>query len=303
MKKLIALMLAVVMVGCGNASSGVTGKVNVYTRDASSGTREAFEKIVEIEGQLTSSAIEVTSNGDMATKVGMDKNGIGYVSLSTDFQGSGIVPLQFEGVEATEENVLNGSYQMQRPFVFATRASQDFTSEAEEKLVAAFVDFLYESKEGRQIVKKAGGIVDVEGGTPWAELAKKHEIVNQDNSSITITTAGSTSVEKTVKAALEAFQPMAGNFQFTMNHTGSSDGWKRVLGSEKDGANKASIGFASRSFKTNEEPVDNALATGTYCVDAVVSVVNKEQTAFSSLTKQQLQEIFNGSKTQWEDVK
>ncbi len=303
MKKLLALALFIMVAGCGATSNQVKGKVNVYTRDASSGTREAFEKLSGLEKQLTSSAIEVTSNGDMATKVGLDKNAIGYVSLSTDFKGSGITPINFEGIEPTEENILNGSYQLQRPFAFVTRASSDFASEDEEKLVVAFIDFLSNSKEGKQVVKKAGGIVDVQKGVPWSELAKKHEIVNKDNSSITITTAGSTSVEKTVKAALEVFQPMAGNFKFTMNHTGSGDGWKRVLGSEKDGANKASIGFASRSFKTEDEPIDNALRTGTYCVDAVVTVVNKDNTTITSFTKEQIQAIFRGSMKNWEDVK
>lgn len=306
MKKLMALFLAVALVGCSSGSGGsssVSGTINVYTRDASSGTREAFEKAGDFTGSLSKSAIEVSSNGDMATKVGADKNGIGYVSLTTDFEGNKITALQFEGVTPSEESVLDGTYKLQRPFDFVTRASGDFSSDEEEQLVAAFIDFMQNSKEGMAIVKKAGGIVDTSTGKAWAELAKNHPIVNQDNSGITITTAGSTSVEKTVKAALEGFQPMAGNFQFAMNQTGSSDGWKRVLGSEKDGANRSSIGFASRNFKDGEEPLTDAKLSGTYCLDAVVTVVSASNTNLTSITKDQIKQIFTGEVANWEDVK
>lgn len=309
MKKLVALLMIFALAGCstakegeGNTSTEVSGDIKLYTRDSSSGTREAFEKAGGFEDQLTSNVVEVSSNGDMATKVGVDVNGIGYASLSTDFAANNVTPLKFEGVEPTEATVLDGTYQMQRPFSFVTRASQDFGSEEKEQLVAAFIDYLQHSTEGMQAVESAGGVVDMSASTPWAELKKQHPIVNQDNSGITITTAGSTSVEKTLQAALEAFQTEAGQFQFKMNQSGSGDGYKRVLGSEKDGANAADIGFASREFK-EEEDVSGALLSGQYCVDAVVTIVNQENTSVTDLSKEQIQSIFTGETTKWQDIK
>lgn len=290
MKKLFVFVLTALLVaGCstapktdptegGTATPSASAAINVYTRDATSGTREAFEKAGDFAEQLTSSAIEVSSNGDMATKVGADVNGIGYVSLSTDFAANGVKPLNFEGVAPSEATVLDGTYGMQRPFAFTTRAAGDYESAEKEQLIAAFLDFLQNSTEGMLVVEKAGGVVDKSQGKAWAELAANHPIVNEDNSAITIATCGSTSVEKTLKAALEAFQPLAGNFQFTMNQTGSGDGYKRVLGSEKDGANRADIGFASRAFKSGEEDTSSAMASGQYCIDAVVTIVNEANT-------------------------
>ncbi len=317
MKKMVALLTAcLVLGGCSSTpttntdnngttqepTTAVTGQINVYTRDASSGTREAYEKAADFEGELLDTAIEVSSNGDMATKVGADTNGIGYVSLTTDFEANGVTPLNFEGVAPSEEATLDGTYKLQRPFDFVTRASGDFDSDEQEQLVAAFLDYLQNSQEGLLVVEKAGGVVDMTEAKPWAELAVNHPIVEQDNSSITITTAGSTSVEKTVKAALESFVPMAGNFQFVMNQTGSGDGWKRVLGGEKDGANKADIGFASRAFKADEEDTSNAMATGTYCLDAVVTIVNKANTDVTDVTAEQIKAIYTGETKNWEDV-
>ena len=305
----VACLMTFSLAACGSSdegkTAGVSGDIKVYTRDSSSGTREAFEKGVDFEGSLTKNAIEVSSNDDMAAKVGADKNGIGYTSLSTDFEKNGVSALQYEGVTASSESVLDGSYKLQRPFMYVTRAAGDYGSDDKEQLVQAFLDFMQNSTEGMAIVKKNGGEVDESKAKPWDELSKKYEaVLGKDNPAITITTCGSTSVEKTVKASLEAFSPMAGNFKFTMNQSGSGDAVPRVLGKEKDGPNKGDIGFASRAFKEDgSEDISKAMESGQYCIDAVVAVVNKENTDVTSLTQAQLKSIFTGETLKWEDIK
>ena len=305
----VACLMTFSLAACGSSdegkTAGVSGDIKVYTRDSSSGTREAFEKGVDFEGSLTKNAIEVSSNDDMAAKVGADKNGIGYTSLSTDFEKNGVSALQYEGVTASSESVLDGSYKLQRPFMYVTRAAGDYGSDDKEQLVQAFLDFMQNSTEGMAIVKKNGGEVDESKAKPWDELSKKYEaVLGKDNSAITITTCGSTSVEKTVKASLEAFSPMAGNFKFTMNQSGSGDAVPRVLGKEKDGPNKGDIGFASRAFKEDgSEDISKAMESRQYCIDAAVAVVNKENTDVTSLTQAQLKSIFTGETLKWEDIK
>lgn len=308
MKKLLVSVLAVALLaGCssnGTDSGKVSGEIKVYTRDSTSGTREAFEKGVGFEGELTKTATEVKSNDDMAAKVGQDKNGIGYTSLSTDFEKNNVKALSYEGVNASSETVLDGSYGLQRPFMFVTRATGDFGSEDKEELVRAFLDFMQNSKEGMEVVKAAGGEVDETKAKAWEELAKNYPVLNKDNSGITIRTCGSTSVEKTLKAALEAFSPMAGNFKYTMNQSGSGDAVKFTLGAEKDGASAGDIGFASRAFKDDgTEDISKALTSGQYCIDAVVAVVNKDNADYTNMTQEQLKDIFTGTTTNWEDIK
>lgn len=306
MKKLFVSLLAVALLaGCGsNTGTGkVSGKIVVYTRDSSSGTREAFEKGIGFEKKLTKEATEVKSNDDMAAKVGQSVNGIGYTSLSTDFEKNNVKPLQYEGVDASSETVLDGSYQLQRPFMYVTRSEGDFGSEEKQQLIQAFLDFISQSQEGMEVVKAAGGEVDLSKAKPWEELAKNYPVLNQDNSKITIRTVGSTSVEKTIKAALEAFSPLAGNVAYTMNQSGSGDAVKYTTGSEKDGANAGDIGFASRAFKEDgSEDISKAMLHGQYCIDAVVAIVNKENNDFTNMTQAQLHDIFTGKTANWEDI-
>ncbi len=310
MKKLLVLCISLLlMVGCSSTESSTGEETNtpstdgatiaVYTRDASSGTRSAFEEAIGLES-ITADSIEVSSNGDMATKVSQNENAIGYVSLTTDFEANNIKPLSYNGVSASIETTIDGTYTMSRPFAYVTRATGDFDSTEKEQLIEAFVAYITLSTEGLLVVESAGGIVDITSGTPWAELKANYPIVDQDNTGITITTAGSTSVSKTLEAALASFQPMAGNFNFATNQTGSSDGFKRTLGEEKDGANAADIGFASRPFKDTETVADGAF-TGTYCLDAVVAVVSPNN-ALEDISTEDLNAIYSGTITTFSEV-
>lgn len=312
-KLLVVAMMMISLVACSNggnendapvsaAPTPSSETINVYTRDSSSGTREAFESAIKLEeGQLLLSASEVSSNGDMANKVGSDVNAIGYTSLTTDFAANNIKPLKFEGVEAAIETVLDGSYKMQRPFNYVTRESGDFASEELEQLVSAFVDFITKSQEGLAVIEEAGGIVDYTNAMPWEEIAKDYPVLSQDNSALTIRTGGSTSVEKCIKAALEAFKPLAGNVNFAMNQTGSSDGQKRTLGEEKDGANAVEIGFASRKFKDTED-VSKSMANGAFCLDAVVVVANASNN-LENISANTVKDIYSGVITSFADIK
>lgn len=287
-------------------SEGAMGEIHVYSRDESSGTRGAFQEIIGYgdteKGQevLTDKAVIEDSNGALAKALGSDASSIGFVSLTTDFEANNIKGLAFEGVEPSNETVLDNSYALKRPFNLVSRAAGDFADEKTEALVDAFVDFLMNSLEGRDAVASAGGIVDVDGGTKWDDLKANHPIVDEDNSALVIRTGGSTSVEKALQAALEAFVPLAGNFQFVSAHTGSSDGYKRVLGEEKDGANAADLGFASREFKDSEKVAEGKYS-GVFAQDAVVVAVASSN-AISNLTKEQVHDIFTGKITTWEEL-
>lgn len=282
------------------ADNGLEGEIHVYSRDAASGTRGAFEELVGFEEELTDNAILTESNGDLAAKVGSDPLAIGYVSLTTDFAANNIKAVNYEGVEATEENVLNETYTLARPFNYVTRAAGDFGDEDKEALVASFIAFLTESTEGANAIASAGGIVDVASKKAWADLQADHPIVGQDNSGIEIVTVGSTSVEKTIRTALETFQPMAGNFSFKMSHAGSGEGAQGTIGSEKDSAKKGDIGFASRAFK-DEEEVSLGMSTGTFCLDAVV-ICAETSNPIEDLSQDQTAAIFKGEILNWEDL-
>ena len=120
----------------------------VVGREAGSGTRGAFEEILEIE-DACQYASELDSTGAVMARVASTPGAIGYVSL--DVIDDTVKLLTLEGVEANEENIKSGDYFLSRPFVMATKGE---ISEQNE-LVQALFDFVY-SEEGNEIVKSVG---------------------------------------------------------------------------------------------------------------------------------------------------
>ena len=130
----------------------------VVGRESGSGTRGAFEELLEIE-DACKYAQELDSTGGVATTVSSTEGAIGYVSL--DALDDTVKAIQIDGVDATEENIVAGTYPLQRPFVMATKGEISEQSE----LVQEFFNFIY-SEQGQQVVSQVG-LITVDG--PSAE--------------------------------------------------------------------------------------------------------------------------------------
>ncbi len=120
----------------------------VVGREAASGTRGAFEEILDAKDKCKY-ANELDSTGAVMAKVASTKGAIGYVSL--DVLDNSVKAVKLDGVEATVDNIKNGSYLLQRPFVMATKG--EISEQSDE--VKALFDFL-KSDEGKQVVTSVG---------------------------------------------------------------------------------------------------------------------------------------------------
>lgn len=127
---------------------GANEPIVVVGREAGSGTRGAFEEILDIADQAAYSN-ELDNTGAVLAKVASTKGAIGYVSL--DVVNNSVMAAQLEGVEPTAENIASGNYFLSRPFVMATNG--EITAQSE--LVQAFFEFL-QSDEGVELVKAVG---------------------------------------------------------------------------------------------------------------------------------------------------
>lgn len=249
-----AIGLALATTSCTSSKEGfdTSKSITKYTRDTTSGTREGFfEKIdfkdAQKDDSVISSAVVVSGNGTMLSSVEGDEYSIGYASLAS--VGDTLKKLQFEGVDATEENVINGTYNLKRSFNYITRVAEDM-SETEAALVKGFSLYMY-SKEGLAIIKDNDGIIAtnaIKEAESWSTIVAKSE--NADVASVcsatsktTIYFGGSTSVEKMAKALTTAYAGVCSGFSASHNHTGSGDAYSRTQGSDKNSQNKLHVGF------------------------------------------------------------
>jgi len=107
-------------IGNWSELGGQDAKIHVITREDGSGTRSAFEELVMGENSLiTPKAIVQDSNGAVRQLVSDDPNSIGFISLG--LVDSTVKALRLNGIEATRENVVKGTYHLFRPFLFVAK--------------------------------------------------------------------------------------------------------------------------------------------------------------------------------------
>ncbi|MCR4904414.1 MAG: phosphate ABC transporter substrate-binding protein [Butyrivibrio sp.] len=123
----------------------------VIGREAGSGTRGAFEELLEVEDACTY-AQELDSTGAVLAKVASTKGAIGYISL--DAVSDEVLSIALNGIAATEENIVSGQYMLSRPFVMATLGEID----AQSELVKAWFEYI-KSDKGQEVISTVGLIL------------------------------------------------------------------------------------------------------------------------------------------------
>lgn len=128
---------------------GDDGEIVLVGREAGSGTRDGFESIVDVKDSCKY-AQELTATGAVISAVEANPLAIGYASLSAI--GDTVKAVTVGGVECSEETVKDGSYEVQRPFVFVTNDSVTLSAQAQ-----AFFDFAT-STDAADLIRTAGAV-------------------------------------------------------------------------------------------------------------------------------------------------
>ena len=144
--------LAALYTGSADWSSvGGSGAVAAVGRESGSGTRDGFESITGTEGACKLSQ-ELTSTGAVLQAVRSNPQAIGYAALSAVEGKEGVRAITVDGVACTEENVLDGTYAIQRPFVFVTREGEPLSETAQ-----TFFDWAI-SADAAELIRAAGAV-------------------------------------------------------------------------------------------------------------------------------------------------
>ena len=244
----------------------------VVSREEGSGTRGAFIELVGLEEEVDGSKEDMTTqeaivqnstNGVMQT-VSQDAEAIGYISLGS--LNDTVKALKIEGVEATEENIVNGTYKISRPFNLAFKEAEI------NDLAKDFLKFC--------LSEEAQALTLEEGYVPLKDT-EKYEPAKLSG---TLTVAGSTSVTPLMQKMAEKYQELNPDAKIEIQSTGSSAGIEAVI----DGA--ADIAMASRELKDEEK---DKLAVEVIATDGIAVVVNPASKV-EDLTMDQLKQIFKG---------
>lgn len=125
--------------------------ITVIGRESGSGTRDAFEELLELK-QKCMYAQEIDSTGAVVAKVASTPDAIGYVSL--DVIKDNVKAVSLNGIAPSEDNIKSNQYTLSRPFIMATKGEIS----NQDDIVKAYFDFI-KSDEGKKIISSVGLIV------------------------------------------------------------------------------------------------------------------------------------------------
>jgi phosphate transport system substrate-binding protein len=139
---------------------GRDARIHIISREEGSGTRSAFQELVMADEFISQRAVVQNSNGAVRQVVSGNLDTIGFISLGLALEApepgrrGGVKPLMLDGIKAEQENVLNGSYELYRAFLFVSE-------EEPAGSVKHFVDFIL-SEAGQKILMDEG-LISVSG--------------------------------------------------------------------------------------------------------------------------------------------
>ena len=263
-------------------SQGMSGAINVVSREDGSGTRSAFIELFEVqiensEGKkvdaTTTSAIVTNSTSVMMTTVSGDKNAIGYISLGS--LNNTVKALDIDGVAATTANVKSGAYKISRPFNIVTKGTPNAASQD-------FINFIM-SSEGQKVIAD-NNYIAVDDNAP---------AYSKDNAaSGKVVVAGSSSVSPVMEKLKEAYATVNSAVTIEIQTSDSSTGITMAMEGNCD------IGMSSRELKDSEAA---AVSAQTIAIDGIAVIVNNDS-SLKGLSKEQVREIFLGGITDWKDI-
>ncbi len=100
---------------------GNDGEIHIVCREAGSGTLNAFEDIVMGDTKIKRDAIVQSSTEAVKQSVKQDENAIGFVSFA--HVSDDVKTLNIGGVTPGNETIADGSYELQRPFLFLVKGN------------------------------------------------------------------------------------------------------------------------------------------------------------------------------------
>jgi phosphate transport system substrate-binding protein len=103
--------------------ASITGPIDLFDREAVSGTQDAFQNIFLGESlKISPSATAESSEGLEVNAVGADKSAIGFVSFAATING-GVHTVDYQGIPCTLPNAKSGQYGGVRNFWMVTKGA------------------------------------------------------------------------------------------------------------------------------------------------------------------------------------
>ena len=257
-----------------------TQNITVVSREDGSGTRGAFIELTGVETKneagekvdnTTVDATIANATNNVMQTVAADETAIGYISLGS--LDDSVKAVTIDGVEATADNVKNGTYTLSRPFNIVTTG--EVSAVAQD-----FIDYIM-SAEGQAVVNV--DYIGDDAAAPYAGSKPAGKVV----------VAGSSSVSPVMEKLIEAYKTVNTGAEIELQTSDSTTGVNSAVEGTCD------IGMASRELKDSETA---AGAVSTAIAQDGIAVVVNNANPIEALTTAQVASIYTGETTTWDAI-
>lgn len=275
MKKIFALILTFALTlcslgaltSCGGSKFDENKNITVVTRGGDSGTKSAFMEIIGLKGKAdVSGSIQPSDTSAVLQEVKSNPLAIGYDSLG--YVTDEVKILKVDGVEATVENIKNGTYKISRPLSVVYQESR-----VANEVNTAFLTFL-QSSDAQTIISNNGYVSTKEGAIAYT-------VVPGLSGEIDI--SGSTSLLPLMEKLAAKFEEMQGGVSVTVAGGGSGTGYNNANNGVSD------FGMISEVF--NSTKAENCTSYEV-AKDGIAVIVNKANT-FDNISLEDLKNIYD----------
>lgn len=265
----------------GGSNFKASSDITVISREDGSGTRGAFVELFGVEqkndqGEKIDYTIDTASitqsTGVMKTSVSQNEYAIGYISLGA--LDETVKALKIDGVDATADNIKNGTYKISRPFNIVTTGNVS-------PLAQDFIDFIM-SADGQAVIE-GDNYIPVSDAPAYSGTKQ----------SGTITVAGSSSVTPVMEKLKEAYVAVNPDVTVEVNQSDSTTGVNSAI----DGI--CDIGMASRELKDSE--TEKGAVSTVIAMDGITVIVSNDNPV-AELTANEVKDIYTGNITTWESL-
>lgn len=299
-----AIFVSFAFASCGgNKKWNANSQINVISREEGSGTRGAFIELFGIEKKsadgkkidfTTDEASVTNSTAVMMTTVSQNQYAIGYISLGS--LNDSVKAVKIDGAAATVENIKNGSYKIARPFNVAVK----------ENLSVSAKDFLNYvlSEKGQQIIEE-NKYIKILADEPDSSVNQISDSAKELSSSEDLSpsktalrekvvVSGSSSVSPVIEKLIESYKAENPDAKIELQTSDSTTGIANAISGTCD------IGLASRSLKATE--LSKGVKEISIAMDGIAVIVNNSN-PFSDISKNQVEQIFTGETTKWNEIR
>ncbi|MCL2620827.1 MAG: substrate-binding domain-containing protein [Defluviitaleaceae bacterium] len=275
-----AVLTATILTGCGG--SGDADYISAVTREEGSGTRGAFVEIVGVttadgNDNVFVEAEVAPGTSVMMTTVAGNPLAIGYASTGVALSDNRVRAIAIDSVMPTVENMLNGTYAIQRPFLIGYNRDNGLSELAQD-----FVDFIF-SAQGQEVVADRGYVPFVQDAPQYTASGMSGVIVVN----------GSSSVYSLMQHLSGAYRDINPDVRIDIHGAGTGHG----ISAARDGL--ADIAMSSRDLRESELEFISPL---TIAIDGIAVIVHPENDIVG-LTLEQVRNIFLGEISVWDDIR